>query len=122
MNDLVGIIRTASELESSLTELDRLKKRADGMVVEGHRQYNPGWHLALDLRNMLLVSECIAKAALAREESRGGHTRDDFPGPDPAWGAKNLVLSLAATGDRVDIAEKPLPEMPADLKQLFEDK
>ncbi len=122
MSDLVGIIRTASELEASLTELDALKQRAEGMVVEGHRQYNPGWHLALDLRNMLLVSECIARAALAREESRGGHTRDDFPGPDPAWGAKNLVLSLNAGGDGVDIAEKPLPEMPADLKQLFEDK
>lgn len=122
MNDLVGIIRTASELETSLTELEQLKRRADGMVVEGHRQYNPGWHLALDLRNMLLVSECIAKAALARQESRGGHTRDDYPGPDPEWGAKNLVLSLNATGDGVDIAEKPLPVMPADLKQLFEDK
>jgi succinate dehydrogenase / fumarate reductase flavoprotein subunit len=122
MNDLVGIIRTASELEASLAELERLKERAAGMVVEGHRQYNPGWHLALDLRSMLLVSECIARAALARQESRGGHTRDDFPGPDPEWGAKNLVLSLDATGTGVDIAEKPLPTMPDDLKQLFEDK
>ncbi|WP_374458156.1 fumarate reductase/succinate dehydrogenase flavoprotein subunit [Nocardioides sp.] len=122
MNDLVGIIRTASELEESLAELETFKQRAAGMVVEGHRQYNPGWHLALDLRNMLLVSECIAKAALARQESRGGHTRDDFPGPDPAWGAKNLVLSLNATGDGVDIAEKPLPVMPDELSQLFEDK
>ena len=68
------------------------------MVVEGHRQYNPGWHLAIDLRNMLLVSECIAKAALAREESRGGHTRDDFPGPNAEWGTKNLVVTLNATG------------------------
>ena len=122
MNDLVGIIRTASELEASLGELEGFKQRAAGMVVEGHRQYNPGWHLALDLRNMLLVSECIARAALAREESRGGHTRDDFPGPDPAWGAKNLVLSLNAAGDGVDIAEKPLPVMPDELSQLFEDK
>jgi succinate dehydrogenase / fumarate reductase flavoprotein subunit len=122
MNDLVGIIRTASELEASLDELEGFKQRAAGMVVEGHRQYNPGWHLALDLRNMLLVSECIARAALAREESRGGHTRDDFPGPDPAWGAKNLVLSLNAAGDGVDIAEKPLPVMPDELSQLFEDK
>jgi succinate dehydrogenase / fumarate reductase flavoprotein subunit len=122
MNDLVGIIRTASELEQSLAELDRLKERAAGMVVEGHRQYNPGWHLALDLRNMLLVSECIAKAALAREESRGGHTRDDFPDPAPEWGAKNLVLSLNAAGDGVDVAEKPLPVMPDELRRLFEDK
>ena len=79
MNDLVGIIRTREELEKSLEEIEKLKERAEHLVVEGHRQYNPGWHLAIDLRNMLLVSECIAKAALTREESRGGHTRDDFP-------------------------------------------
>ena len=90
------------------------------MVVEGHRQYNPGWHLALDLRNMLIVSECIAKAALAREESRGGHTRDDFPGPDPEWGTKNLVVNLDAAGTGVDLHEKPLPVMPDELKKYFE--
>ena len=93
MNDLVGIIRKAEELERSLEEIEKLKERAEHLVVEGHRQYNPGWHLAIDLRNMLLVSECIAKAALAREESRGGHTRDDFPKPSEEWGAKNLVLA-----------------------------
>ena len=82
MNDLVGIIRTGEELERSLEEIEAFKERAKPMVVEGHRQYNPGWHLAIDLRNMLIVSECIAKAALAREESRGGHTRDDFPQTD----------------------------------------
>ena len=71
---------------------------------------------------MLLVSECIAKAALARQESRGGHTRDDFPGPDPVWGAKNLVLTLNSAGDGVDLAEKPLPVMPDELKAFFEDK
>ena len=100
MNDLVGIIRTASELEESLSEIEAFKVRARTMVVEGHRQYNPGWHLALDLRNMLVVSECIAKAALAREESRGGHTRDDFPGPNAEWGTKNLVVNLDADGHR----------------------
>ncbi|NPD05431.1 fumarate reductase/succinate dehydrogenase flavoprotein subunit [Nocardioides sp. zg-1308] len=121
MNDLVGIIRTAPELERSLEALEQLKERATRMVVEGHRQYNPGWHLALDLRSMLLVSECIARAALARQESRGGHTRDDFPGPDPGWGAKNLVLTLDASGDGVDITEQALPVMPADLEQLFQD-
>ncbi|WP_246856402.1 fumarate reductase/succinate dehydrogenase flavoprotein subunit [Nocardioides xinjiangensis] len=121
MNDLVGIIRTGVELEQSLVALERLKERAGSMAVEGHRQYNPGWHLALDLHNMLLVSECIARAALARQESRGGHTRDDFPGPDPEWGAKNLVLTLDTSGDGVEIAEKPLPVMPDDLRELFED-
>jgi succinate dehydrogenase / fumarate reductase flavoprotein subunit len=121
MNDLVGIIRTESELEESLTEIAAFKERAKTMKVEGHRQYNPGWHLALDLRNMLLVSESIAKAALARQESRGGHTRDDFPSPDPEWGSKNLVVSLDADGTGVDLAEKPLPVMPDELKKYFEE-
>lgn len=120
MNDLVGIIRTAPELEESLREIERFKERARQMKVEGHRQYNPGWHLALDLRNMLLVSECIAKAALARQESRGGHTRDDFPKTDPEWGTKNIVLTLNSTGDGVDLAEKPLPVMPDELKKFFD--
>jgi succinate dehydrogenase / fumarate reductase flavoprotein subunit len=121
MNDLVGIIRTASELEQSLGEIQKFKERAQHLLVEGNRQYNPGWHLALDLRNMLLVSECIAKAALTRTESRGGHTRDDFPQTDPEWGTKNLVLTLDATGTGVDLAEKPLPVMPDELKKYFED-
>ena len=119
MNDLVGIIRTRTELEESLAEIEGFKVRASTMVVEGHRQYNPGWHLALDLRNMLIVSECIAKAALARQESRGGHTRDDFPGPDAAWGTKNLVVNLNAEGTGVDLDEKALPEMPDELKGYF---
>ena len=122
MNDLVGIIRTASELEQSLSEIEAFKLRANSMKVEGHRQYNPGWHLAIDLRNMLIVSECIAKAALAREESRGGHTRDDFPGPDAEWGTKNLVVNLNDAGTGVDLHEKPLPVMPDELKTYFEEK
>lgn len=122
MNDLVGIIRTAPELEQSLREIAAFKERAAAMKVEGHRQYNPGWHLALDLRNMLIVSESIAKAALAREESRGGHTRDDFPGPDAVWGTKNLVVNLDADGTGVELTEKPLPEMPDELKKYFESK
>jgi succinate dehydrogenase / fumarate reductase flavoprotein subunit len=120
MNDLVGIIRTAAELEASLKEIERLKERAQRLVVEGHRQYNPGWHLALDLRNMLIVSESIARAALEREESRGGHTRDDFPGPDEAWGAKNLVARLDAAGTGVDLVHQLLPVMPDELRSFFE--
>ncbi len=121
MNDLVGIIRTAEELERSLDAIESFKLRAATMAVEGHRQYNPGWHLALDLRNMLLVSECIAKAALARQESRGGHTRDDFPGPnDEEWGIKNLIVDLNDEGTGVDLHEKPLPVMPDELKTYFE--
>ncbi len=123
MQRLVGIIRKADELRDSLAEIAKLKERATRLAVEGHRQYNPGWHLAIDLTNMLVVSECIAKAALEREESRGGHTRDDFPGPDDVWGKVNLVLTLAG-GDfkaPVDLNHQPLPVMPDDLKSLFEE-
>jgi succinate dehydrogenase / fumarate reductase, flavoprotein subunit len=120
MNDLVGIIRTGAELEASLREIEAFKERARTMVVEGHRQYNPGWHLAIDLRNMLIVSEAIAKAALARQESRGGHTRDDFPKTEPEWGTKNLVVTLNAEGTGVELSEKPLPVMPDELKKYFD--
>ena len=119
MQSLVGIIRRADELTESLRAISALKERATRLSVEGHRQYNPGWHLAIDLANMLLVSECIATAALERQESRGGHTRDDFPGADPHWGGRNLVLSLGEDG-HVDLAHKPLPVMPEELQSLFE--
>ncbi len=121
MQRLVGIIRTADELSDSLGEIEKLKERAEHLTVEGHRQYNPGWHLAIDLTNMLLVSECIAKAALERQESRGGHTRDDYPGADPHWGALNLVLTLGDEGS-VDLAQQPLPVMPGELATMFEEK
>jgi succinate dehydrogenase / fumarate reductase, flavoprotein subunit len=121
MNDLVGIIRTREELEKSLAEIERLKERARHLHVSGDRRYNPGWHLAIDLRNMLLVSECIARAALEREESRGGHTREDHPGPDDRWGTLNIALSLNAAGDGVDLATQPLPVMPDDLAAFFEE-
>ena len=98
MHDLVGIIRTAPEMEQALERIAALKERVANLSVEGHRQYNPGWHLALDLPHMLIVSECIARAALERQESRGGHTRDDFPGPDPEWAKINLICSPAPDG------------------------
>ncbi len=122
MQDLVGIIRTKEELTESLAKIEELKARAGKLAVEGHRQYNPGWHLALDLRNMLIVSECIAKAALERTESRGGHTRDDFPLPDDGWATKNLVLSLNSSGEGVDLKHQPLPVMPDELKTFFDEK
>ena len=123
MQRLVGIIRTRDELAESLGEIEQLKERAKNLLVEGHRQYNPGWHLALDLENMLIVSDCIAKAALEREESRGGHTRDDFPTPDPVWGGKNLVLTLpgGSFDTPVELRHQPLPEMPQQLRSIFED-
>jgi succinate dehydrogenase / fumarate reductase, flavoprotein subunit len=121
MQRLVGIIRTADELRDSLEEIAKLKDRAKRLEVEGHRQYNPGWHLAIDLTNMLIVSECIAKAALEREESRGGHTREDHPGFNEEWGTKNIVLSINSAGDGVDLATQPLPVMPDELAAFFEE-
>jgi succinate dehydrogenase / fumarate reductase flavoprotein subunit len=123
MNDLVGIIRKSEEITEALGRLDKLRERFKSLHVEGHRQYNPGWNLAIDLRNMLLVSECVAKAALERTESRGGHTRDDHPSMDSSW-RKQLLVCRAAGGDEVipDIAitrEDQVPMRP-DLLELFE--
>ncbi|MGR7027113.1 fumarate reductase/succinate dehydrogenase flavoprotein subunit [Geodermatophilus sp. URMC 62] len=120
MHDLVGIIRTAPEMEQALERIAALRQRVADLSVEGHRQYNPGWHLALDLPHMLLVSECIARAALAREESRGGHTRDDFPATDPEWARTNLVCARAADGS-VALTRQPLPQMPPELAEVFEE-
>jgi succinate dehydrogenase / fumarate reductase flavoprotein subunit len=120
MHDLVGIIRTRAEMERALDRIAELKKRVADLSVEGHRQYNPGWHLALDLPHMLLVSECIARSALEREESRGGHTRDDFPAADPEWGGVNVICTLAPDGSVV-VSRQPLPQMPPELAGIFEE-
>ncbi|MDP9101555.1 MAG: fumarate reductase/succinate dehydrogenase flavoprotein subunit [Actinomycetota bacterium] len=120
MNELVGIIRNADEVSRALAAIEALKVRAKALTVEGHRQYNPGWHLALDLPHMLKVSECIAKAALDRQESRGGHTRDDFPATSKEWGALNVVCS--ETDGTISLTHQPLPAMPAELAELFEEK
>ncbi len=119
MNDLVGIIRKADEVESAMTKIDELRERAKHMVVEGHRQFNPGWHLALDLRNMLLVSECVARAAIIRTESRGGHTRDDYPKMDPDWRHQLLVCNVNDDGS-VDVQHKEQIPVRPDLLELFE--
>ncbi|MFJ8965704.1 fumarate reductase/succinate dehydrogenase flavoprotein subunit [Lentzea sp. NPDC102401] len=118
MNDLVGIIRKAGEMEEALQRLEKLKERAQALTVEGHQQFNPGWHLALDLRNMLLVSECVAKAALLRTESRGGHTRDDHPVMDAEWRRKLLVCK--ASGDGAEVTEKAQIPIRHDLLDLFD--
>ncbi|MGH3824555.1 MAG: fumarate reductase/succinate dehydrogenase flavoprotein subunit [Pseudonocardiaceae bacterium] len=122
MNDLVGIIRRADEMELALKKLRELRQRAEHVVVEGHRQFNPGWHLALDLRNMLAVSECVARAGLERTESRGGHTRDDHPLMDPEWRGALLVCTQHADGpeEAVRVERKEQLPMRADLVELFE--
>ena len=120
MSDLVGIIRREGELSKALEELKTLRVRAERAAVEGHRQFNPGWHLALDLRNMLDVSECIAKSALERHESRGGHTREDFPTMDPNWRGVNLVCRLTPGTDDMELTHKPVPTIRPDLLSLFD--
>ncbi len=119
MGDLVGIIRREGELTDALKRLDELKLRVANVGAVGGRLYNPGWHLALDLRNMLVVSICTAMAALEREESRGGHTREDFPQMSPQWRLLNLVCSLNKDGD-VHLERKPVPKMRDELITLFE--
>ncbi|MDQ3577809.1 MAG: fumarate reductase/succinate dehydrogenase flavoprotein subunit [Actinomycetota bacterium] len=123
MNDLVGIIRKSEEIEQALERLADIRSRIRNVVVEGHRQFNPGWHLAIDLRNMLIVSECVARAALLRTESRGGHTRDDFPVMDSGW--RNTLLVCTAKNDdavvpSVEIIRKEQEPMREDLLELFE--
>jgi succinate dehydrogenase / fumarate reductase flavoprotein subunit len=118
MNDLVGIIRKADEMTDAIARLDKLKGRARTLAVEGDRIFNPGWHLAMDLQNMLLVSECVARAALAREESRGGHTRDDFPEMSAEWRKVNLICRL--DGDEVSVTTQPIPTIPPELLGLFD--
>ncbi|TWF93427.1 fumarate reductase/succinate dehydrogenase flavoprotein subunit [Saccharopolyspora dendranthemae] len=117
MNDLVGIIRRDEEMREALGRLRDLIARAEHLEVEGNRQFNPGWHLAIDLRNMLLVSECVARAALLRTESRGGHTRDDHPSMDAQWRRKLLVCERSGTG--VEVTEEPQVAMRHELLELF---
>ena len=118
MQNLVGIIRTEHELRRAQTEIASLQERLTKVGVEGHRQYNPGWNLALDLQSLLRVAEATTLGALERKESRGGHTREDYPDPDPEkYGKINLVLRRTDGG--FSLSEEPLPEMPDDLKTLF---
>ncbi|OKH67097.1 succinate dehydrogenase [Mycobacterium sp. SWH-M3] len=123
MNDLVGIIRKEAEIEEALAKLAELRERVHNVSVEGGRIFNPGWHLAIDLRNMLLVSECVAKAALQRTESRGGHTRDDYPDMDANW-RNTLLVCRAEGGDPIvpDVSVVPEAQAPmrADLLATFE--
>jgi succinate dehydrogenase / fumarate reductase, flavoprotein subunit len=120
MQNLVGLIRTESELKEAIKKIEVLKQRAAKVRVEGGRVYNAGWHTALDLRSLLTVAECSAMAALERTESRGGHTRDDHPYTDDTWGKVNVVLRLR--DGRIQVNREPLPEMPAELKALFQER
>jgi succinate dehydrogenase / fumarate reductase flavoprotein subunit len=123
MNDLVGIIRTGSEIQEAMAKIEEYKVRYRNIESEGGRAFNPGWHLALDMRNMLLVSECVAKASLARTESRGGHTRDDHPKMDSEW--RRTLLACRTVGDdpivpEVSVTKELQPPMRPDLLAQFE--
>jgi len=120
MQNLVGIFRNQEDLTRALEELEKLKKRAERLSVEGSRLFNPGWHLAQDLQSMLTVSEAVTRSALARQESRGAHSRIDYPSLDPVWGTKNNVI--VREGRAMALRQAPVPEIPSDLKQLLADE
>jgi len=122
MQNLVGIFRVEEDILKALAELEKLKQRASQMRVEGSRLFNPGWHLSLDLQSMLMVSEAVARSALARKESRGAHSRIDYPNLDEQiWGKQHNVISRE--GNQMKLQQVPVKPMPDDLKQILaEDK
>jgi succinate dehydrogenase / fumarate reductase flavoprotein subunit len=120
MQELVGIVRREEEMRRALDALKTLKERAAKVSVTGNREYNPGWHTAHDIQNLLTVSEIIARAALERKESRGGHFRDDFPEKDPNYGKFNIVIKRGSSGEML-VTREPIPEMREDLKKIIEE-
>ncbi|HEU4881550.1 MAG TPA: fumarate reductase/succinate dehydrogenase flavoprotein subunit [Longimicrobium sp.] len=120
MQDLVGIVRREEEMERALEGLEALKARAANVGVHGNREYNPGWHTALDLSNLLTVSEAVTRGALERRESRGGHFRDDYPEKDEAYGTFNLVLRKGPDGE-MQMTREPIPPLPPELQQIVEE-
>jgi succinate dehydrogenase / fumarate reductase flavoprotein subunit len=120
MQELVGIVRSEAEMKKGLEVVLSLKDRARKVTAPGNREYNPGWHTALDLDNLLTVSEAVARAAIERKESRGAHFREDFPSKDPAWGKTSLVLRKGKDGG-MQLLREPLPEMTGELKQIIEE-
>jgi len=120
MQELVGIVRNEAEMLRALEEIERLKARAGHVGVVGHREYNPGWHTALDLTNLLTVSEAVTRAAIERKESRGAQFREDYPEKDPAYGAFNIVVRKGADG-RMELERRAIGEMPGELRAVIEE-
>jgi succinate dehydrogenase / fumarate reductase, flavoprotein subunit len=120
MQSLVGIVRREDEMARALDGLGLLWERSGKVAVQGHREYNPGWHTAIDLKSLLTVSEAITRAAIERKESRGGHFRDDFPGKDAAEGKVSIVVRKGADG-AMQVLREPIPDMPQELKQVVEE-
>jgi len=119
MQELVGIVRDEAHMQKALGELDAFRARARRVAVRGHREYNPGWHTALDLRNQLIVCEAIARAAIERKESRGAQFREDYPEKDPEAARFNIVVR--ANGDRMELVRRPIPPLPAELAAIIEE-
>jgi succinate dehydrogenase / fumarate reductase flavoprotein subunit len=120
MQALVGIVRNEGEMQQALANLGTLKERADHAAVYGHREYNPGWHTALDLKHLLTISEAITRASIDRKESRGGHFREDFPDKSGEDARVNIVLFKGPDG-RMQLRREPIPPMPEELKQVIEE-
>jgi succinate dehydrogenase / fumarate reductase flavoprotein subunit len=120
MQELVGIVRVEDEMKRALEGIAELRKKASVVAVKGNREYNPGWSTALDLHNLLTVSEAIARSALLRKESRGGHFRADAEKKSEEWGKKNIVLRKGADGS-MHISTAPIPEMPRELSAIIEE-
>jgi succinate dehydrogenase / fumarate reductase flavoprotein subunit len=120
MQDLVGIVREESEMQRALVGLKELRERAKTLRVPGNREYNGGWHTALDLANLFTVSEAITRCAIERKESRGGHFREDYQNKDPACATFNIVVKRDADGEQ-RLRREPIPPMPAELQQVIEE-
>jgi succinate dehydrogenase / fumarate reductase flavoprotein subunit len=120
MQELVGIVRREDEMARALEGIGKLSERAGRVAVYGHREYNPGWHTAIDLKNLMTVSEAITRSAIERKESRGGHFREDFPNKDAAAGTVNVVVKKNSDGT-MNVRRETIPEMPAELKQVIEE-
>jgi succinate dehydrogenase / fumarate reductase flavoprotein subunit len=121
MQDLVGIVRTEQEMREALERIGQLRDQARAVGVVGNREYNPGWHTALDLANLLIVSEAVTRAAIDRRESRGGHFRDDYPEKDSAAGRFNILVRRGPEGE-MQLSREPIPDMPAELKRVIEEQ
>jgi succinate dehydrogenase / fumarate reductase, flavoprotein subunit len=120
MQDLVGIVRTEGEMQQALNVIGKLRVRAEQAGVTGNREYNNGWHTAIDVENMLIVSEAVTRAALLRKESRGAQFREDFPNKDSEWGKHNIVVRRAEDGG-MQVEKHPLTPMPDELRAVIDE-
>jgi succinate dehydrogenase / fumarate reductase flavoprotein subunit len=121
MQALVGIVRVEDEMREALTKLDALKARARNVGVLGHREYNSGWHTALDVQNLMIVAEAIALCAIERRESRGGHFREDYPDKNAELGQVNMAVKQTPEA-RMQVTRTPIPPIPEELKQVIEEQ